>query len=405
MPGTCGPETSLIQLFRDAVSGLADGSCHTRQQVRRQPVIGSGQGDAGSCITAGTVDSDGHRAQPRLALPAVQRVPVPANLLKLGKQARPRANGLRRELLQLLVRVQLIQALVARRCQQGLATRRAVRRKLRADPRCRAQRPRPLDAVQIEQLSAAEPEPVDGFVELVDELLDERAGLRPDVGSPQRRQPHLDQGRAGGVLLGRSALLGKAVMSERGQQPVRGRAGDGQMPTRLRDAYLGPLPEHEQELERIIDRLDGIARAGRRFWHVSLTALRRRGRMQLRSHANSFWRYEGRSPDRARALLPAPVTWQSTEAPEALPATLSAAGPALTAWRPRHANSHRGLFWFTGHCSVNLPAARLGPTMQAQQSQERGPGTRCDEHSLYDAVPREGMVGRTLTLERARQLN
>src|ERR1700733_3089382 len=38
------------------------------------------------------------------------------------------------------------------------------------------------------------------------------------------------------------------------------------------------------------------------------------------------------------------------------------------------------------------------------------PGTRtwnqmCDEHSLYDAVPREGMVGRTLTLERARQLN
>jgi len=43
--------------------------------------------------------------------------------------------------------------------------------------------------------------------------------------------------------------------------------------------------------------------------------------------------------------------------------------------------------------------------MQAQQSQERGPGTRCDEHSLYDAVPREGMVGRTLTLERARQLN
>jgi hypothetical protein len=29
----------------------------------------------------------------------------------------------------------------------------------------------------------------------------------------------------------------------------------------------------------------------------------------------------------------------------------------------------------------------------------------CDEHSLYDAVPREGMVGRTLTLERARQLN
>lgn len=29
----------------------------------------------------------------------------------------------------------------------------------------------------------------------------------------------------------------------------------------------------------------------------------------------------------------------------------------------------------------------------------------CDEHSLHDAVPREGMVGRTLTLERARQLN
>ena len=29
----------------------------------------------------------------------------------------------------------------------------------------------------------------------------------------------------------------------------------------------------------------------------------------------------------------------------------------------------------------------------------------CDEHALHDAALREGMVGRTLTLERARQLN
>src|ERR1017187_4820271 len=41
----------------------------------------------------------------------------------------------------------------------------------------------------------------------------------------------------------------------------------------------------------------------------------------------------------------------------------------------------------------------------ARQSRSEAWKQMCDEHALYDAALREGMVGRTLTLERARQLN
>src|ERR1017187_8530772 len=41
----------------------------------------------------------------------------------------------------------------------------------------------------------------------------------------------------------------------------------------------------------------------------------------------------------------------------------------------------------------------------ARQSRSEAWKQMCDEHALYAAALREGMVGRTLTLERARQLN
>src|ERR1019366_5052320 len=82
---------------------------------------------------------------------------------------------------------------------------------------------------------------------------------------------------------------------------------------------------------------------------------------------------------------------------------------SLPAWLPGISLRRNPLsqFCYTEPYSASVVRGRRTETPRAAGSAERKRRWKrmCDEHALYDAALREGMVGRTLTLERARQLN
>src|SRR5205807_4861316 len=48
------------------------------------------------------------------------------------------------------------------------------------------------------------------------------------------------------------------VVLEHGEEPVRGRAGDADRRARLRDPEVALLPQQVEQLESVVDRLDGV---------------------------------------------------------------------------------------------------------------------------------------------------
>src|SRR5437879_2930320 len=102
---------------------------------------------------------------------------------------------------------------------------------------------------------------MDGLPRLAAQRLEERPRLRADIPVAQRREAEIQERRTGDVRAREGVLPGKTVVPEHGEEPVGGRAGDADRAARFRDPDMAALPQHVEQLEGVVDRLDGVGRA------------------------------------------------------------------------------------------------------------------------------------------------
>ena len=109
------------------------------------------------------------------------------------------------------------------------------------------------------------------------QLLEDRLGDPPDVEPADRRHP--DRVQRGARVVGAIGLVlhEEVAAAQRGEQPVRRRAGHPEQVRRLRHAQRLPFGHELQQPERVVDGRQPVATLRRRF----LYPIRHGGKLSL----------------------------------------------------------------------------------------------------------------------------